>query len=265
MFNKNELINIIEDEIKLFEDYEYFYPTIREYNKKIILYLDEGYNFSEAHKIILNDIENIMRASQPSIERIIQDTGKNMEQARKTIAGLNFQRIVAYSLMNNVLYDNIPEVVIMVGKKRVEFKDFIKRHLTIFVGDGIQKPDSDILIFNPNKEDTPIMIISCKTSLRERAGQTYRWKLLYDLAKTDCEHYKCEKSCPKNKYGVTIDNDRDIIVGFITTDFYNEIDRPQNKGMMDFFDFTFVGKKIIDKNNIKSLDGIVDYINNVFN
>jgi len=58
----------------------------------------------------------------------------------------------------------------------------IEKYATIKVGDDFQKPDIDLMIYNNSEpERHPVIIYSIKTSLRERAGQTYRWKLLMDI------------------------------------------------------------------------------------
>jgi type II restriction enzyme len=47
-----------------------------------------------------------------------------------------------------------------------------------------QKPDCDLVIYSLNEKISlkKCIIISLKTSLREGAGQTYKWKLLMEIA-----------------------------------------------------------------------------------
>lgn len=77
---------------------------------------------------------------------------------------------------------------------------------------------------------------SLKTSLRERAGQTYRWKLLLEIATTENQI--------KDKYNIAYDSAAMPIVCFATVNFYNEINNPQHRGMLKFFDNAFIGKPV---------------------
>lgn len=79
-------------------------------------------------------------------------------------------------------------------------------------------------------------IYSLKTSLRERAGQTQRWKLLLDIATApDCDSVK-------QKYALNYDGKRRFVMGLITTNFYDEIMAPQQRGMLRFFDYVYLTK-----------------------
>jgi len=93
------------------------------------------------------------------------------------------------------------------------------------------------MIYHSKKlEKSPVLIFSVKTSLRERAGQTYKWKLLMDIATSkDCLQIK-------RKYGLSFEVKADFRVGFITTNFYDEITHPQQMGMLNFFDFVYLTK-----------------------
>jgi len=57
----------------------------------------------------------------------------------------------------------------------------------------------DLVLYTISNEETMLdcIIISLKTSLRERAGQTYKWKLLLEIATTE--------SSIKEKYDISYD------------------------------------------------------------
>jgi len=266
----NEIISeILELQLRSIEDKEYMIPTINEYNNFISTYVADGCDISTAHKLVLNDLSEIMWTSKNSvneiIERRIQDgIITSASQARKSVAGLNFQRIVVYCLINNVLKGNLPEIIIILNPKKSKYKDIINNHLVINVLDDEQKPDCDLLIFDPANENSSIVMGSCKTSLRERAGQAYRWKLLYDLAKCRCEHIENCELCPISKYNLNTNGEKDVKFGLITGDFHNEISQPQNQGMMAFFDYSLVTKPIDESDNTKRMDTIIKYLNSVF-
>ena len=108
------------------------------------------------------------------------------------------------------------------------------------------------------------MNFSCKTSCRERAGQTYKWKLLSDLASCDCDHKEGNDKCPVNIYQLEYSSQRKIKVCFITADFYDEIAQPQIAAMFNFFDYSYVAKPTSNITTIKPLEDVIDDINNCF-
>ena len=116
------------------------------------------------------------------------------------------------------------------------------------------------------EENSPIIIISCKTSLRERAGQTYKWKLLLDLATCKCEDIKNNKECPINLYELKYQIERPVYVCFITSDFYDEINNPQQKGMFSFFDHAYISNGVdkLDNKKIKNLSSITSDLNSIY-
>ena len=200
---------------------------------------------------------DIMKKSQPFVEELLELRKKvnpnyDKDQARKTIAGNNFQFLVLYLLILNIEKGNLPNDLIVLKTKKHKIVD---KYATIKVADETQKPDLDLIAFS-EEEKKPIIIYSCKTSLRERAGQTYRWKLLIDIT----------KYCPAlvEKYKLEYPEKRKVFTGFITTNFYNEIMQPQQKGMLEFFDYSYIAKNIKVQPPIKKLSSIIDDLNNIF-
>jgi type II restriction enzyme len=96
------------------------------------------------------------------------------------------------------------------------------------------------------------MIISLKTSLRERAGQTYKWKLLLEIATTD--------NAIRDKFNISYPLGKTPLVCFATINFYNEINNPQHRGMFKFFDKSFIGKPI-KADFIDNLSSLIGYAN----
>jgi len=200
---------------------------------------------------------DVMKESQPFVEELLdlrkkQNPSYDKDQARKTIAGNNFQFLVLYLLILNIEKGNLPNDLIVLKTKKHKIVD---EYATIKVADETQKPDLDLIAFS-EKEHKPIVIYSCKTSLRERAGQTYRWKLLVDIT----------KYCPAlvEKYKLEYPEKRKVLTGFITTNFYNEIMQPQQKGMLEFFDYSYIAKNIEVQPPIKRLSSIINDLNNIF-
>jgi len=210
----------------------------------------------------LNYLTEVMQKATSKVERLIQarikdKTISNADQARKTIAGNGFQGLVAYSLIKlqekKILN---PDIAITLKPKK---HPLIEKYAAIQVGDDIQKPDIDLLIYHYHKpEECPVIIYSIKTSLRERAGQTYRWKLLMDIVTSnDC-------ATIKEKYGLSYKAIDNFKVGFITTNFYNEITKPQQKGMLKFFDFVYITKPGKWEKPVCEFSKILDDLNTVY-
>lgn len=129
----------------------------------------------------------------------------------------------------------LPQDIVITLKPKKH--SIIEEYAVIKVGDNIQKPDLDLLIYKYKRSlNYPITIYSIKTSLRERAGQSYRWKLLIDICTaTDCDSIK-------DKYSLSYTQKAKLVTGFITANFYKEITHPQQKGMLSFFDYVYITK-----------------------
>lgn len=219
----------------------------------------------EGYKRILSYLTVIMREAKPLVDERINQRFEAREitdkdQARKTAAGNVFQQFVAYTLSKNVVLGNINRDVVVTTSTR----SILENYAAIRVGDDIQKPDSDVLIYSPDDATSPIINFSCKTSCRERAGQTYKWKLLCDIATCECEHKTNNEQCPANIYNLDYHPQRSIKMCFVTSDFYDEIEQPQIAGMFRFFDQAFVAKPNRNNGFIKSFEKVIDYINSIY-
>jgi len=178
-----------------------------------------------------------MRDSQQAIERLIQQRVTDgaitdASQARKSLAGNGFQTLVLRFLIAMQEDGLIPaEVIFTLKPKR---HPLIENFAAIHIGDETLKPDLDLLAYTEASDVAAIY--SLKTSLRERAGQTQRWKLLLDIATAaDCDSIK-------QKYGLNYASKRKFEMGLITTNFYDEIMAPQQRGLLRFFDYVYLTK-----------------------
>lgn len=257
--------------IRKLERNNYFSAALPAYNTRlseIVTGLQRA-GVAEAQKNgyikILSYLSGIMRAAQPLVEEFIQqrvNSGiiSDASQARKSAAGNIFQQFVAYTLAKNVVLGNIErEVIVTTSTKKI-----LDDYAVIKVGDDVQKPDSDVLIYSPSDTHSPIINFSCKTSCRERAGQTFKWKLLCDIATCDCEHKSTTASCPANRYHLDYHPQRQICMCFVTSDFYDEIGQPQIAAMFNFFDQSFVAKPGVEDGSIRSFENVIDYINSLY-
>lgn len=125
-------------------------------------------------------------------------------------------------------------------------------------------PDCDLIIYS-YQIDSEVdqldrwIILSLKTSMRERAAQTYKWKLLLEIAN--------DNSCKiKEKYNISYNFEKAPLICFVTVNFYNEINNPQQRGMLKFFDRSFLAKELDSSLSfISPLSDLVLFVNEQFN
>ena len=246
MLNKSEL-----DDIQNIESKYYMKPIIEAINLDIS---KNNIKWQEVFDKLYDYLENNKNAVKELTQKRVKE-GKitNSEQAIKSIAGRAFSNLIVWVFLKNKELNNIKENIFITSNIRI-IKEW-KNLFLIKVGEETQKPDVDLVIYSLNSNNNlhKCMILSLKTSLRERAGQTYKWKLLMEIAK--------EESKLKDKYDIYYNLPILPLVCFATVNFYNEINNPQNRGMFKFFDCAFIGKNIEKKDFIKPLSYIIEYVN----
>ena len=209
------------------------------------------------YKKVFDELFSILNEAKPFVDDYLKERKKRGEikdekQALKSIAGNSFTQALIYVFLKNKEIGNIREDIFITSKISTipSFNDV----LVINVDGETQKPDCDIVIYSLNEDNTlkKCMILLLKTSLRERAGQTYKWKLLMEIARSCSE--------VKEKYNIKYNPSNTPIVAFATVNFYNEINNPQHRGMFKFFDKSFIAKNI-DADFIDKLSTLPDFVN----
>ncbi len=196
-------------------------------------------NYRQQHGVptVGNYLTSIMREAQSSIESLLEQRVaagdiRDISQARKSIAGNGFQSLVFLALLEMQKENFIPPQVIFVLKPKQH--PVIKEYATIYSGEEILSPDLDLMAYVSDAK--VVTIYSIKTSLRERAGQTHRWKLLLDIVTApDAESIR-------KKYDMRFRGGKNFLMNLITTNFYNEITSPQQRGLLRFFDSVYLTK-----------------------
>lgn len=226
MLNKEEA-----DDIAKIEATYYMQPILLTLNEYINKYgLLKSFDYLHPTLVESKDSVEILLDS-----RIQNGQIKDKAQARKSIAGSAFSLLIKYVFLKLKEKGDVPHNIFMTSNPKKH--PLIEKMVTIYVGEDTQKPDMDIAIYSVIDEKLHrCFILSLKTSLRERAGQTYKWKLLLEIATSDC--------AVREKYNIRYDNEVMPLVGFATVNFYNEINNPQHRGMFQFFDSAFIGKPI---------------------
>lgn len=245
ILTKNE-----EDDMKQIKGTYYMRPILDRFENLV--------KNNEANWVtVFNKIHEVLRGSEEEVRKLVEERKikgeiRDINQAMKSIAGSAFSNCLVYLFIKNKLEGNIkPNIYITSKKSRI--KNFHEIS-TISIGNETQKPDIDLIIYT-EKEDKSVekcIFLSLKTSLRERAGQTYKWKLLMEIATTENQI--------KDKYNIRYNVFQMPIICFATVNFYNEINNPQHRGMFKFFDKAFIAKDV-NSDFISPLSDIVCFVN----
>ncbi len=222
------------------------------YMKPILARINDLIKSKKDGILALNKIHDILVNSKPDVEKLLEERKsegkiKDVNQARKAIVGNAFSKVLVYLFLKNKIYGNIRPDIFITSKKSNFFQ---KNMFLITVGGETQKPDVDLIIYN--NKNKKCIFLSLKTSLRERVSQTYKWKLLIDIATTDNQI--------KEKYDIKYDFSNVPFVCFATVNFYNEINNPQTRGTLKFFDKAFISKDI-GNDLISPLSELIDFVN----
>ncbi len=127
----------------------------------------------ENWKLVFNRIHSILFQALPFVnayltQRKLSGEIRDEKQAIKSIAGNSFSQAIVYIFLNNKIHENIRSDIFVTSQKS-KVRNFNKLS-TINVDGETQKPDCDLIIYSykENKESPNCIILSLKTSLRER-------------------------------------------------------------------------------------------------
>jgi len=210
-----------------------------------------------AYLAVFDEVFRILNEAKSFVDEYLADRKakgeiKDEKQALKSIAGNSFSSALVYIFLKNKELNNIREDIFITSQLS-KIPSF--REVSVINVDGeTQKPDCDLVIYSLNENETlkKCMILSLKTSLRERAGQTYKWKLLMEIATSD--------NSIKDKYNIDYNPEKMPLVAFATVNFYDEINNPQHRGMFKFFDKSFIAKNV-DADFIARMSTLPNYVN----
>lgn len=177
---------------------------------------------------VLSDMPIIMDNAIEGVNKRARETGKNAEQVRRNVAGNYFQALVSYATADSASANGLK----LLHDKKLESTDIAGAVPTIGDDETILSPDADIVYYDPEDDSSPIYILSCKTSFRERMSQSGMWKLLFEIS----EHSCTDSDCMTNDYEFSAGFDRDIYMGIATVDFYDDV---KTKDIVEIFDFVY--------------------------
>ena len=216
---------------------------------------DKAIPYKKAILEAFNHIEGFMQGSKEEVGELQEERKErgeisDLKQSGKAIAGAMFPKLVHYIFLKNKEVGNIPSNV-RITRSKTKAQRTLGDDFLIFIGGETQKPDCDIIIYNEDTEKS--MILSTKTSLRERAGQTFKWKLLLEIAVSN-------EGSIKRRYGIKYKGKNMPLVCFATPNFYEEINSPQQRGMFKMFDGSFIARPNVKHDLVKPLSTLPGFV-----
>ena len=208
-------------------------PCIHRYDSHLELLRQQSVLAPEVEA--MSQITSIFRDAYTDVLGQIERSGKSgigATNAIKRSAGTNFQGICEYAVIQWLKTTDLPFYIGPNAPKSM------KDELTIYGEDAdggtfSVEPDIDISLWLEDGTPTsPIIFVSAKTSLVDRAGQAARWKMYLDLHQTSCVHVKSVLDCPINRTKIKIKTQHPIIHSIVTANIY-KIDSTQPYGELE--------------------------------
>ena len=195
-------------------------PGIRPYDALLKKLEADGDPWPECEA--LAHITRMFIGSKDEVLKQISDSGKQGIDAINSIkrsAGTNYQGLVEYGVLRWLESSDLP---VNAGPNAPKS---MKDELTIYGNDtgGPFKvePDIDISLWEEGGSDaSPLLFLSAKTSLVDRAGQAARWKLYLDLHQTTCPHPAHVADCPIHRTKIRVLTKHPITHAICTANIY---------------------------------------------
>lgn len=208
-------------------------PALRRYRSLVNTLIEkEGMTEIEARSLALQNLTTIFRESYNDVLRQIIESGKtgiSQTNSIKRSAGTNYQGLVEYALLK--IIDSLGLDLAITCNSPPELRDELTIHGVD--GDNIEfsvEPDIDMCIWSPEGgSDSPIILLSAKTSIVDRGGQAARWKMYLDMHQTACTYIPTVIDCPVRRTRVRMRTTRSITHCIITANIY-KIDTTQPEG-----------------------------------
>ena len=202
-------------------------PSLKDYDRNVTKLGKAG----EAQAKAMAHITEVFLGGYETVKLQIAKAGKTgigATNAIKRSAGTNFQGLCEYAILTWLDTTDLP---INVGPNAPKG---MKDELTIYGldtgGEFKVEPDIDICLWEEGgTEKSPIIFVSAKTSLVDRAGQAARWKLYLDLHQTSCPHTASVHDCPIHRTRVKIFTKHPIVHSIVTANIY-KMDTTQPHG-----------------------------------
>lgn len=175
------------------------------------------------------------------------DVEKSVTNSLRRSAGTNYQALVSYALARHLLeqgsawYVEHPVPKGFGNSLAIRFTAGVpvtpEEEAAAVVPEGEEqpaadaavtvKPDVDVLLRNAgwDAEDPrpePVLLLSVKTSLADRAGAAARWKTYFDLVTRPCPNIGKDRDCAYERLGIELAHDPNVSIshGIVTANIY---------------------------------------------
>lgn len=179
----------------------------------------------------LEHLTEVFLGSYPAVLAQIQASGKTGIAAQNSVkrsAGTNFQGLAEYAVARWLDSTDLP--VCIAPNAPVAMKGELTIHGVDHGAEFSVEPDIDMCLWIPDDDPTsPIIFVSAKSSLVDRAGQAARWKMYLDLHQTTCRYIPEVADCPVRRTEVRLQTQRTITHSIVTANIY-KIDTTQPEG-----------------------------------
>lgn len=205
-------------------------PALVAYDKVLQGAISDG--LAEPYRESMGYLTSILRGTYGEVLEQIALSGKegiNSQNAIKRSAGTNYQGLCEYAVIRWLESTDYP---ISVGPNAPRA---LRDELTIYGydadgGEFSVEPDIDVSLWVPSSEvASPLLFLSAKTSLVDRAGQAARWKMYLDMHQTTCPHVRGVLDCPINRTRIKIKTYHPVTHAIVTANIY-KMDTTQPHG-----------------------------------
>lgn len=179
-------------------------------------------------------LTDILRETYSEVIEQIEAAGKTGIRAINAVkrsAGTNYQGLCEYAIVRWL--ESTSLAVNVQPNAPTELRDELTIYGTDAGAEFSVEPDIDICLWLEGGASTsPLLFVSAKTSLVDRAGQAARWKLYLDLHQTTCPHVKSVPDCPIHRTRVKVITQHPIEHCIVTANIY-KIDTTQPEGELN--------------------------------
>jgi hypothetical protein len=205
-------------------------PAIEAYEEVLEGLANEGVD--EPTERGLEYLTDVFLGTYAAVRLQIEASGKSgigAQNAIKRSAGTNFQGLCEYAVNRWLDHAELPICIAPNAPKAM--KDELTIHGVDHAVEFSVEPDIDICLWLPDENPTsPIIFVSAKSSLVDRAGQAARWKMYLDLHQTSCTYISRVPDCPVRRTRVKLRTRRIITHCIVTANIYKiETTQPQGE------------------------------------
>lgn len=202
-------------------------PELQSYTDLIEAMLKHGHedafrsglgHLTDIHRKTYTEVLDVQKKLKPHHD------AKSHRGAIMNISGNNFQSLCEFAI--NSWLEFVDSPVCVQRNLPKEMKDEFK--IFGISNDGeivVVTPDVDLVLWIPGLADSPVIVISAKTSLKDRAGQAARWKDVFNIIQR--AGFSPEEQI--EKLGYYMESRREMHHCLVTANIYRPTDKPEGE------------------------------------